>query len=331
MSVLPEDNVLISDQLILQQLKPGDHICSERMNDNYKHHGIYVGNNRVIHFQGPHKVIYDLVACDECHYKPKRVGTVVETCVDCFRVGHSLNICEYGIHVSGVIESWVSEKLNADGIIYTFRKGKVYLGIWTDKKTVIHLAKPRYGWVGSSPCHECDFQAKRNLQFLLRKKYGSMVETCLNCFLRGGLMFINEHRLHVTGSDTDTWISYNNYDFSINETPFILRRKLKTLLFSIFKHMKVPFGKESSQKGNILVYKDKRVQVYGHQSGKPADQVVTDAKRYLRDQFGTYNLFKNNCEHFAFTCKTDIARSIQVSHFRRKFATYLILTMLFVF
>ena len=46
---------------------------------------------------------------------------------------------------------------------------------------------------------------------------------------------------------------------------------------------------------------------------RPASEVVATAKHYLEhpNEWGEYNLVRNNCEHFAFYCKTGIQYSDQ--------------------
>ena len=45
---------------------------------------------------------------------------------------------------------------------------------------------------------------------------------------------------------------------------------------------------------------------------KPAQEVVDTAFTLLREGFGIYDLYSNNCEHFATYCKTGHAVSMQV-------------------
>ncbi|XVF31069.1 hypothetical protein REPUB_Repub16aG0113600 [Reevesia pubescens] len=75
-------------------LKPGDHIYSDRNLRLYFHHGIYVGDEMVIHLMGPSK-IYNRSPCKKCGFKPQ-VG-IFKTCLDCFLEGHSLYLCEYDV------------------------------------------------------------------------------------------------------------------------------------------------------------------------------------------------------------------------------------------
>ncbi|XP_022720039.1 uncharacterized protein LOC111277873 isoform X3 [Durio zibethinus] len=62
-------------------LRPGDHIYSDRTLRLYFHHGIYVGDDMVIHLMGPSK-IYDRPPCKKCGFKPQT--GIFKTCLDCF-------------------------------------------------------------------------------------------------------------------------------------------------------------------------------------------------------------------------------------------------------
>ncbi|XP_022720037.1 uncharacterized protein LOC111277873 isoform X1 [Durio zibethinus] len=75
-------------------LRPGDHIYSDRTLRLYFHHGIYVGDDMVIHLMGPSK-IYDRPPCKKCGFKPQT--GIFKTCLDCFLEGHSLYRYEYDV------------------------------------------------------------------------------------------------------------------------------------------------------------------------------------------------------------------------------------------
>ncbi|KAJ0014128.1 hypothetical protein Pint_20459 [Pistacia integerrima] len=75
------------------QLQPGDHITTDRsMFVNYDHHGIYVGDDVVIHFLQPAKKSNSSSPCQKCGHTPSLHGEIVKTCLDCFLDGHSLYI-----------------------------------------------------------------------------------------------------------------------------------------------------------------------------------------------------------------------------------------------
>ena len=52
---------------------------------------------------------------------------------------------------------------------------------------------------------------------------------------------------------------------------------------------------------------------------RSVEKVLDTAKYYLQnpDKWGRYNVFTNNCEHFAYCCKTSNKRSAQVDSFLR--------------
>ncbi|XWS57709.1 hypothetical protein CRYUN_Cryun09bG0196900 [Craigia yunnanensis] len=75
-------------------LRPGDHIYSDRKLRLYFHHGIYVGDDMVIHLMGPSK-IYSRPPCKKCGFKPQ--AGIFKTCLDCFLEGHSLYRYEYDV------------------------------------------------------------------------------------------------------------------------------------------------------------------------------------------------------------------------------------------
>ncbi|XP_062109846.1 protein LEAD-SENSITIVE 1-like [Humulus lupulus] len=90
-------------------LKPGDHIYCYRRLNVYSHHGIYVGDYRVIHFMGPERgssissssisisSIFFGEHCNICGCKPKPQGGVVKTCLECFGNLRHLLVFEYGV------------------------------------------------------------------------------------------------------------------------------------------------------------------------------------------------------------------------------------------
>ncbi|OMO71949.1 hypothetical protein CCACVL1_18012 [Corchorus capsularis] len=75
------------------ELVPGDHIFSDRKSSLYYHHGIYVGNDKVIHHPGK-KTTPDNTPCDKCGFKHEEEGIVI-TCLDCFLQGQSLHRYNY--------------------------------------------------------------------------------------------------------------------------------------------------------------------------------------------------------------------------------------------
>ncbi|KAK6932816.1 LRAT domain, partial [Dillenia turbinata] len=92
-----------------ESLEPGDHIYRYGLANTYTHHGIYVGNDTLIHLTKTEPGIRELAmgssasgktkeACSKCGYKEDLRRGVVKTCVDCFSSGHkNLYLFEYGI------------------------------------------------------------------------------------------------------------------------------------------------------------------------------------------------------------------------------------------
>ncbi|TXG65492.1 hypothetical protein EZV62_006767 [Acer yangbiense] len=107
---------LLSNKIDRQELKPGDHIYCWQQAFIYAHHGIYVGDGKVIHFtqrpesQEKGKVIISSslpalqisdVPCPQCGDQNSSFNNgVILSCIDCFVSGGELNLFEYGV-------SWV--------------------------------------------------------------------------------------------------------------------------------------------------------------------------------------------------------------------------------
>ncbi|KAK0599296.1 hypothetical protein LWI29_004074 [Acer saccharum] len=111
-----EDNInmgLLSNKIDRQELQPGDHIYCWRQAFIYAHHGIYIGDGKVIHFtQGPagqeigNVIIssslpapqYSEVPCPQCgdHYSSFNNGVIL-SCINCFLSGGELYLFEYGV------------------------------------------------------------------------------------------------------------------------------------------------------------------------------------------------------------------------------------------
>lgn len=92
--------------MLKRDLKPGDHIYSWRRKalGIYAHHGIYVGDNNVIHFTGDSSRVNSVInlmgsssgskggcGCDQGH------GGVILSCLDCFLKGDCLRLYNYGV------------------------------------------------------------------------------------------------------------------------------------------------------------------------------------------------------------------------------------------
>ncbi|KAL3729187.1 hypothetical protein ACJRO7_026305 [Eucalyptus globulus] len=105
---------VLSNKIKRDQLKPGDHIYSWRHFYLYSHHGIYVGEGKVIHFtQGAgHEIgrgtVLDRIISSSCPTPPisteceicgdqSRLDGVISSCIDCFLSGGNLYLFEYGV------------------------------------------------------------------------------------------------------------------------------------------------------------------------------------------------------------------------------------------
>lgn len=103
---------LLSNRVTKESIKPGDHIYSWRTAYIYAHHGIYVGDDRVIHFtrrgqevgtgtvldvilvsSGPAR---SLEPCPNCT-PPEEGSGVVSSCLKCFLSGGILYRFEYAV------------------------------------------------------------------------------------------------------------------------------------------------------------------------------------------------------------------------------------------
>uniref|UniRef100_A0A1J3GA50 LRAT domain-containing protein n=1 Tax=Noccaea caerulescens TaxID=107243 RepID=A0A1J3GA50_NOCCA len=106
---------LFSNKISRDELKPGDHIYSWRNAYLYSHHGIYVGDGKVIHFTCGggleagtgtflDKIIVSSVPnhgggsspCLNCGDQ-SRLDGVISSCLDCFLAGGNLYLYEYGV------------------------------------------------------------------------------------------------------------------------------------------------------------------------------------------------------------------------------------------
>ncbi|KAL3527359.1 hypothetical protein ACH5RR_012015 [Cinchona calisaya] len=105
---------LLSNKIQRHKLKPGDHIYSWRHSYLYSHHGIYVGDEMVIHFtrSADHEIgtgtVLDRIIfsssptsssdspCPRCGDQSKASG-VMSSCLECFLNGGELYLFEYGV------------------------------------------------------------------------------------------------------------------------------------------------------------------------------------------------------------------------------------------
>lgn len=101
----------LSNRVGRESLNPGDHIYSWRAAYIYAHHGIYIGNDRVIHFTRRGQevgtgTVLDLllvssgrrsqVPCEVCSHQQDGHG-VFSSCLNCFLAGGILYRFEYSV------------------------------------------------------------------------------------------------------------------------------------------------------------------------------------------------------------------------------------------
>ncbi|XP_056159012.1 protein LEAD-SENSITIVE 1-like [Syzygium oleosum] len=103
---------LLSNRVSKESLKPGDHIYSWRTAYVYAHHGVYIGDHKVVHFTRRGQevgtgTVLDLllvssgparsqVPCPTCT-PPEDDHGVVASCLDCFLSGGVLYRFEYSV------------------------------------------------------------------------------------------------------------------------------------------------------------------------------------------------------------------------------------------
>ncbi|KAG7016590.1 hypothetical protein SDJN02_21700, partial [Cucurbita argyrosperma subsp. argyrosperma] len=104
---------VLSNKISREQLKPGDHIYSWRQAYIYAHHGVFVGDGKVIHFTrggglevGSGTVLDRFLVsssvqspdnpCPACGDQSNSDG-VICSCLDCFLGGGDLYVFEYGV------------------------------------------------------------------------------------------------------------------------------------------------------------------------------------------------------------------------------------------
>ncbi|XP_028784766.1 uncharacterized protein LOC114740730 isoform X1 [Neltuma alba] len=106
---------LLSNRVSRESLKPGDHIYSWRTAYIYAHHGIYIGDGKVVHFTRRGQevgtgTVLDLLLvssgparprepCQTCT-QPQQVHGVICSCLNCFLAGGVLYRFEYAVSPS---------------------------------------------------------------------------------------------------------------------------------------------------------------------------------------------------------------------------------------
>ncbi|CAN6706281.1 unnamed protein product [Malus baccata var. baccata] len=104
---------VLSNKIQRDLLKPGDHIYSWRRAYLYAHHGIYVGEGKVVHFTrgagqeiGTGTVLDRFLVSSSPSHSPDNpcpncdqstLDGVMSSCIDCFLSGGDLYLFEYGV------------------------------------------------------------------------------------------------------------------------------------------------------------------------------------------------------------------------------------------
>ncbi|AED92280.1 putative LRAT-like domain-containing protein [Arabidopsis thaliana] len=152
----------ISNQISRDKLKPGDHIYSWRNAYIYSHHGIYIGDEKVIHFTCGggletgtgtflDKIVVSVIPnhkgdnpCSNCEEQLNLEG-VISSCLDCFLAGGNIYLFEYSVSPAAFI------------------------------------AKPRRGTCTIAPSDPCDEVISRAKYLLLRNGFGDYHALENNC------------------------------------------------------------------------------------------------------------------------------------------------------
>ncbi|PRQ60649.1 putative endopeptidase, NLPC/P60 domain, LRAT-like domain-containing protein [Rosa chinensis] len=99
----------ITNKIDRESLKPGDHIYAYRKLHSYSHHGIFIGGDRVIHYNktqegNTSKRVKQY--CKNCGIDENPLRGVVNSCVDCFLKRHTLRRFQYAVGKGRYLLSW---------------------------------------------------------------------------------------------------------------------------------------------------------------------------------------------------------------------------------
>ncbi|KAI3756315.1 hypothetical protein L1987_56135 [Smallanthus sonchifolius] len=127
----------LSHRVDPDQLKPGDHIYTWRTAFTYSHHGIYVGENKVVHFTAP-ETASSGSGWNLCSSVPSACSgsgwnlcsSVPSACLNSIQIGQNfdlgspLSTCECGVHQSesGVLVSCLTHFIGT-GSLYLYQYG----------------------------------------------------------------------------------------------------------------------------------------------------------------------------------------------------------------
>ncbi|KAI7742263.1 hypothetical protein M8C21_002451 [Ambrosia artemisiifolia] len=96
---------LLSNRVKRSEIRAGDHIYTYRAIFAYSHHGIFVGDNKVVHFTRDCETGSDderselpssCTTCPDCGFRQPKSGVVL-SCLDCFLCNGVLYRFEYGV------------------------------------------------------------------------------------------------------------------------------------------------------------------------------------------------------------------------------------------
>ncbi|KAF3433974.1 hypothetical protein FNV43_RR25077 [Rhamnella rubrinervis] len=90
---------LLSNKIRRDQLNPGDHIYVWRSGYSYSHHGIYVGDGKVIHVtRAPGPIIFSSASESFPYHRPSGEDRVECCSIEDFLSGGDLNLYHYGVN-----------------------------------------------------------------------------------------------------------------------------------------------------------------------------------------------------------------------------------------
>ncbi|KAI3756316.1 hypothetical protein L1987_56136 [Smallanthus sonchifolius] len=112
----------LSHRVDPDQVKPGDHIYTWRTAFTYSHHGIYVGENKVVHFTAP-ETASSGSGWNLCSSVPSACLNSIQIGQNC-DLGSPLSTCECGVHQSesGVLVSCLTHFIGT-GSLYLYQYG----------------------------------------------------------------------------------------------------------------------------------------------------------------------------------------------------------------
>ncbi|XP_061999640.1 protein LEAD-SENSITIVE 1-like [Rosa rugosa] len=98
----------IINKIDKDSLKPGDHIYAYRKLHTYSHHGIFIGGDRVIHYNRTKdgNTSQRAKPSKNCGVDKNHLRGVVKSCVDCFLKHHTLRRFQYGVGYGRYLTNW---------------------------------------------------------------------------------------------------------------------------------------------------------------------------------------------------------------------------------